>query len=304
VIFHGGEPLLFGRDRFEQLLTQVAQVGNRTKCYIRYFLTTNGILLDDNWAKLLAAYDVSCTISIDGPENIHDRARLDKRGRGTHRDAVRGMRLLRKHDVPLGVLAVCDPTTLPHLVVDFIVDHLSIRSFDVLVPDPDGAIKPQSIARYYIDLFEYVYFSRSTDRIRIRFFENVIRGMLGGNSMSESIGAGAVTTVTLLTDGALEPVDVLRTLRAGKTLTRLNVGYDSLESIKTDRAWQEVFIASVSPCQKCQECRHSSVCGGGPIASRFHENSFDNPSIYCNDYMAVLDHVWHHLESRLKFIET
>ena len=44
-------------------------------------------------------------ISLDGPKEIHDRYRRDRKGNGTFDQVMRGLRLLQKHKVEYNVLA-------------------------------------------------------------------------------------------------------------------------------------------------------------------------------------------------------
>ena len=83
LVFHGGEPLLFPKYRFVDLQEKVRGVEHRSDCCIERGLTTNAILVDDEWAGLLKTHDVSVTVSVDGPPDINDRQRVDFKGRGT-----------------------------------------------------------------------------------------------------------------------------------------------------------------------------------------------------------------------------
>src|SRR5215203_3078682 len=105
VLFHGGEPLLFGKRRFVALLDRLALIQQRTGCKIRLSITTNGSLIDNEWAHLFRYFNVNPTVSIDGPPEIHDRARIDRAGRPTHIRVIRGLNLLRKVGIEPGVLS-------------------------------------------------------------------------------------------------------------------------------------------------------------------------------------------------------
>jgi uncharacterized protein len=207
---------------------------------------------------------------------------------------------LREAGVEPGILAVCLPSSNPRQVVDYFVDRLCIREFDILVPDATHLDNPASIAEYYTALFDYVYKTRAADRISIRLFRSMIRGLLGIESRSESIGLGPITTVTLLTDGALEPLDVIRTTGWGVTKTAFNVFQDDLEDIKEDPLWQELFLAGFLPSATCQACEFYHACGGGHVAARWSpERRFDNPSVYCEDYKRILGHIWQEVGERI-----
>ena len=51
--------------------------------------STNGTLIDDEWASFLAANDFLVGISIDGPREVHDAYRVDKGGKPTFDRVIR-----------------------------------------------------------------------------------------------------------------------------------------------------------------------------------------------------------------------
>ena len=71
---------MFGFNRFVALLDKLEEISQRTGCRIRYLVTTNGALVTEKWASLFHSFDVSVTLSIDGPSDIHDAHRIDLKG--------------------------------------------------------------------------------------------------------------------------------------------------------------------------------------------------------------------------------
>ena len=60
---------------------------------------TNGSLLSDAWCQLFREHNF-VGISIDGPAHVHDRYRSTKQGTGSHQLVMRGLALLKRHQVP------------------------------------------------------------------------------------------------------------------------------------------------------------------------------------------------------------
>ena len=52
-------------------------------------LQTNGTLLNDEWCRFLKKHNFMVGISLDGPREIHDRYRRDRRGAGTFDKVMR-----------------------------------------------------------------------------------------------------------------------------------------------------------------------------------------------------------------------
>jgi uncharacterized protein len=304
VLFHGGEPMLVGPRRFDEFCEKLRALEARAGFSLRLSITTNGTLVSDAWIEMFRKHRVSVTLSIDGPQAVHDASRVDLRGRGTHDKTVAALNLMRASGLDPAVLSVCNPSLNPEAVCEYFVDELGLAAFDFLVPDANHEDTPPSIAEFYIRLFDLWYDRYSIRGIRVRFLESIVTGLLGGESHSESIGYGPTSTVTMLTDGSLEPLDVLRTAGNGFTRTKYNIRRDELQSVDQDPLWREVLAASLKLCDVCEVCPYKFACGGGHVASRFSRSRrYDNPSIYCTDFKRIFRHVWTRIQPDL-FVET
>jgi uncharacterized protein len=135
VVLHGGEPLLLGPARLEQFC---ARLRNALPHPCGIHIQTNGVLITDAIVDVLVRYDVGVSISIDGPEQLHDRFRRDHRNRGSFERVIRGItRLTERPDArPLfaGVLAVIDPETDPREVYEAL-KATGAPSLDILPRD-------------------------------------------------------------------------------------------------------------------------------------------------------------------------
>lgn len=92
--WHGGEPLLLGKDFFRRVIDLERKYGEGKR--IHNTVQTNGTLLDSEWADLLCMGNFLTGISIDGPSEIHDRYRKDRRGGPTLGKVLHGIRLLQE----------------------------------------------------------------------------------------------------------------------------------------------------------------------------------------------------------------
>ena len=102
-VWHGGEPTLMGLDFFRKVVE--LQKPHRGRKTIRNSLQTNGMRLDDDWCAFFKDNGFLVGISLDGPQEIHDRYRKDRKGRGTFERVMAGVRLLQEHGVEFNVLA-------------------------------------------------------------------------------------------------------------------------------------------------------------------------------------------------------
>jgi uncharacterized protein len=102
--WQGGEPTLLGVDFFRQALALQRQfAGGKT---IFNAIQTNGTMLDDEWCEFLAQNQFLVGLSIDGPAELHDQYRVDKRQQPTFAKVMRGLELLKQHRVEFNTLTV------------------------------------------------------------------------------------------------------------------------------------------------------------------------------------------------------
>lgn len=103
-VWQGGEPTLIGIDFFHKvILLQKKYAGGKR---IINILQTNGMLLSDKWCEFLKDNNFLVGVSLDGPENINDKYRVDQYGNSTFLKVMQSLSLLKKYEIQFNVL-VC-----------------------------------------------------------------------------------------------------------------------------------------------------------------------------------------------------
>jgi len=102
--WQGGEPTLLGVDFFRKAVALQQKLADGKTIFNA--IQTNGTLLDDAWCEFLAKNKFLVGLSIDGPAELHDRYRVDKRQQPTFAAVMRGLELLKKHGVEFNTLTV------------------------------------------------------------------------------------------------------------------------------------------------------------------------------------------------------
>ncbi|HLJ78930.1 MAG TPA: anaerobic sulfatase-maturation protein [Acidobacteriaceae bacterium] len=100
--WQGGEPTLLGVDYFRRIVELQARFANGKR--IENAFQTNGVLLNDEWGRFFAEHSFLVGISIDGPRELHDAYRVDKGGQPTFDRVMRGMQVLKRHQVAFNTL--------------------------------------------------------------------------------------------------------------------------------------------------------------------------------------------------------
>ena len=102
--WQGGEPTLMGVDFYRRALRYQEKYADGKR--ITNAFQTNGILLDDEWGEFLAENRFLVGISIDGPQELHDRYRVDKGQNPTFDRVMAGLEVLKKYEVEFNTLTV------------------------------------------------------------------------------------------------------------------------------------------------------------------------------------------------------
>jgi len=102
--WQGGEPTLLGVEYFEKVVELQKKYSNGKK--IENTFQTNGILLDDKWCEFFNRNNFLIGLSIDGPKDLHDEYRVNKGGKPSFDQVVKGIKLLKKHEVEFNTLTV------------------------------------------------------------------------------------------------------------------------------------------------------------------------------------------------------
>ena len=102
--WQGGEPTLLGVEFFSKAVALQKEFADGKTIFNA--IQTNGTLLDDEWCEFLAANKFLVGLSVDGPAELHDQYRVDKRQQPTFVDVMRGLELLKKHGVEFNTLTV------------------------------------------------------------------------------------------------------------------------------------------------------------------------------------------------------
>jgi uncharacterized protein len=300
IILHGGEPLLWGVENFHRFAEGCEGISSRTGCEIPIAVTTNGVLIDDEWLNCFEARNISVAISLDGPAHIHDIHRRTFQGTGTHAAVERAARMLLSRDIGVSALAVCNPAYKPAQYVEFFA-ACGISNYDIMIPDATVDEKPPSIAAFYNGLFDlWLEANRREPTVNIRIISDMITALLANNSPTEGIGHKPIELCTVMTDGTVEAHDVLRIASNGFTTTKFNIFDHAIDEVRNEPRWKAARDASINLCEKCRNCKFMSACGGGYLPHRFSkQDGYDNPSVYCDDLYSMLENMQSVLEGHL-----
>lgn len=303
IIFHGGEPLLFGKknifttcDRIDNQLNEFAKVN--------YSIQTNGTLLDENFIKECQRRNIGISVSIDGHADIHNKHRKYKLGSYSHEDVLKNIKILNEYpNVFDGVIGVIDPLFNPREIFEFF-DSNNMLNIDLLLPDSTYLNLPkgrESNFNLYSDwlksAFDCWFFNYQN--IQIRTFEFILQGLLGKDSSLDTFGLGCLDYLTIETDGSYHTSDILKITYENASFLNLFVDSCDIETAlnhENIKTYNSLLSPEKLPLD-CKKCSFSTLCGGGSLPHRYSsENGFNNKTVYCHEMFELISHMKNVLE--------
>jgi uncharacterized protein len=282
---HGGEPLLIGKRRMQNLITSFRQTC--TSARLDFVLQTNGLLLDREWLDLFETNHVRFGVSLDGPPSPAGERRVFRNGRGSTQRLLTVIAKLRREDTRFdrlggGILCVIDPASNGATMIDWFLEQ-GFGSLDFLLPDgnyvnlPEGWNGPEPYLRFLLEAFDRWY-ALGEGAPEIRMFEVMMMGLMGATPTLDAFGGDLKQLCVVESDGSIGVNDTMRFCGADYARDKLNVFEHDLDTHREVYQIDEIQ----RPCATCRACPFFSACHGGYLPHRFDGASFDNPSLYCD----------------------
>lgn len=303
--FQGGEPTLAGLDFFQKAV-ELQQKYNNKKLQIENTIQTNGLLIDEKWARFLGEHRFLVGLSLDGPKKMHDRYRKDAAGQDTFARIMHSVQLLEQYHVDYNVVTVVTNDTAKQAsflykfwkrnhypFVQFIPCMDEIKRQDGTQERSIYAVEPEQYGKFLCELFDLWYADFvAGEAMDIRMFSNLAQ-MAAGYPAEECGMNGCCNCYFVIEgDGSVYPCDFY-CMDAWK-LGTVNDGFVQMKTSEKAKAFVE---ASRPVCAACQECPHFSLCRGG--CRRWREPFVDGkPGLnqLCSAYRMFFAHAAERME--------
>ncbi len=283
VMFQGGEPTLAGHEFFESF---VLKIKSNLNCPTSFALQTNGVLLDDRFARFFWENGFLVGISLDGNRQTNDRYRLDKDSKSTFDKTLNAISLLKKYKVEFNILSVIDDENAKDIESSYAFFKRQGLRFLQFIPCVEGENGVSLSLRAYesflkksFDLWydDYV----KGDYVSIRHIDNYL-GILLGNPPENCAMCGVCGSYFVVeANGDLYPCDFYCTEEH-----KLGSIFD--ENPFEINVKQKAFTdESLLIHEHCTGCKYYMLCRGGCKRDRtngFTENRF------CEAYKSFFDY--------------
>jgi len=276
--FYGGEPLL-EMELIEKCIAYINEKGRNRE--ITFTITTNGTLLTTDIYEKLVSYNFDITISLDGPQPVHDSARVYADGHGSFDDIVRNVHAIKEKfpeaQKKLRFLAVVNPEINESCVEQLYTMDEIFPEYGVNMNFVSTTYASETIT-YSEELLDthtqeqaklFLYMLGKIDRSKVSLIilgnipsyhndhellrhKNIIRTSMhpGGPCLA------GVDRLFVTVDGTFYPCE-----RVSETSDTMNIGnvYEGI-SLEKANAINNIGTTTAEECKKCWAIFHCKMC--------------------------------------------
>jgi uncharacterized protein len=296
--WHGGEPLLLGLDYFRKIV-ELQRKHKPLHQRITNGIQTNGLLLDEAWCRFLAGEGFSVGLSLDGPQEMHDRYRVTRGKNPTHAQVMRGYGLLREHRIPVDILSVVHaenvkhPTEVYRFFKQIGAQYLGFLPLVEREPAEEAGVSRRTVPAEAWGHFLCTIFDEwkreDIERVKVQIFEETARTAFGQEHslciFRKTCGELPVVEHNgdfFSCDHYVDPDHRLGNIRETALVELL----ESLAQRAFGNAKQETLP------RYCQACKVLSMCNGGCPKDRFLQTPDGEPGLnyLCKGYRQFFTH--------------
>ena len=292
-LFHGGEPMLYGRDNLKILIDYAK---SHLKNYnVRFLMQTNGTLIDEDWIKFFKAENISVGVSLDGYPELHDKNRRTKNNEPTAEKVLQNLKLMRDSGLKSGTLMVLNSAENidTDKLFDFICENKLQPKIHSVIPCGRAANRKDSAEVYdaWIEIMKKLFTKSLAEDVPkiIQPLDEMMDAILGMSNLRECSynGSCAKNFISLYPDGEVGFCgrdNFARYLTYGNLQEKSLLELYNSANAKRIRARQEFL--KTHDCKNCSDWR---LCHGGCAFEAVN-------------FFGTLEAKYSNCESRKKFI--
>ena len=317
--WHGGEPLLAGLDFYRKAMAFQKKYADGK--HIHNTLQTNATLITREWAEFFRANNFLIGVSLDGPQNVHDRYRGGKGGASVFDRVIKGILELYRAGVQYNVMATVNRQSegrgleiyqfLKSAGTRFIqfmpvLEHTK----DGLIVDPQvqGAriapwsVSPEGYGRFLCDIFDY-WVRNDVGKVFVNQFDAVLACWCGAQpgicALAQTCGGNSI----IEHNGDLYPCDhfVYEGYKIGNVLeTDLRTLMNSTKQVRFG-----VDKRNALP-DECLKCQWFFTCHGECPKHRFNTTDKGETGLnaLCEGYKLFFSHVAPYMEKMKSLLQS
>lgn len=272
IVFHGGEPTLWGIDNLRQVLEYQKTLTNKIDGLVfKNSIQTNALLLNEEWFSLFKEYNFSIGVSFDGPHNDDLRMNTAK--------VYSNLKAMQKFGLKFGSLCVESALSIKDLKSTYEWFNNEGINFKVLALFMSGNAKSHTefelnINEYVdtlVEMYRYWLYDRNC-KIAMRTFQDLLK--VSDRLYCIQYGGSCIyNRICLNPNGDLYPCG--RPYTEDFIIGNINSLNLISEAFKSPAYIRLATISSERVKQCKEKCDFFGVCKGGCVSSAILEGSFE-----------------------------
>lgn len=307
--WHGGEPLLRDRSYYEKIIALERRYARGIR--VDNAIQTNGTLLDDDWCRFFRDNGWLVGLSVDGPEDLHDRYRRTAGGGPSFAAVMRAIETLDRNAADWNALAVVNVYNARHPdrfydffrsvgchyiqftpVVERLVRHADGRHLasvaDTSASLADFSVTPGLWGDFLCRVFDR-WVRADVGTYFVQLFDATLANWVGVPPGVCSLGSYCGHAGVVEHNGDIYSCDhfVFPEYRLGNILDR-----PLLDMMYSGRQRDFGTAKRGALPRQCRECRYTDICNGECPRNRFVLSADGQPGLnyLCEGYYRFFSH--------------
>lgn len=292
--WQGGEPTLMGLEFFKEAIELQKKNGTGGQS-VTNTIQTNGLLLDEEWAKFFSRYNFLVGLSLDGPRDLHDANRTYPNGEGSFEEVMQAAQILKEYEVPFNILTVLNSRTVkqPKRIVNFFLQneftHLQfIPAIETVASGEDEKMaafspEPEEVGEF-LDIAFQKWSEQFPPRFSVRYFDGLVNLVLGNDPGICKLNEYCNSYLVVEHNGDVYPCDffVEEEWKLGNLIEQ------PLEEIENGEKYERFAKGKSEVSTQCRDCEYYDYCFGGCQRYRGLPGGPENRSYLCPAYRYFL----------------
>ena len=274
--FHGGEPLLIGKENFISLLEIVKRHKEKVDSV---FLQSNGTLLDEEWIDIIfnqyAILNIEISLSLDGSSHMN-YLRIDYDGHETYEKVLHAYKLLNEYNITAGLLSVISRNSLDkyneYLSLLKKIPNIKFVKLNPLFNMENNKLTPDSITPseytgFIINVSKLYIKNKLYKKFPLEPFLSIIQMLKNRKSTYCNYSKSkCLNFISIYPDGIIGPCDCLPA-----NDFKIELGDNStIEEALLKGNISNNYSLLNDIIKKCSDCDILDFCNGGCLSQRYY----------------------------------
>lgn len=295
-LWHGGEPLLAGRDFFEKAWCFQKHY-KKDGQLIENHIQTNLTLANKDWTQFLAEYNFKVGTSLDGPESIHNYMRS-----GSYQKVVQGIKNIQITDNTVGVVITVGKHNVDYpdeiwreiilpkkLSTSWEVNICAATETECFTPSNEKSI------RFLTRLFD-LWMENDDPDIYIKTFWVILRTLIGGSPRDCAFEYNKCNLFVAIDE--LGDVYTCNRFLKREVAWLGNIRNQKLKEIIDGEKAKTLYKEIAGLKAECRTCKWLMACGGGCAFQRWMSTKkFDAGFPGCEVRKALFSYIANKIKS-------